>query len=203
MTVPFIAGYMAVPFISGFGVLVLVGLLCLLVGGLANPRTRPVVLGLAAIVGLGIFFSFFVRITAVQQQQSIARDAQCMWRDSTKTNMRRRWLRRRDRCRPCRRHRRGLPLPGAPTRPKMTLLVALRQAVLQAWMVHASTPVAEAPEKPAKKDHADESPRPQPPAWVTAASTMEDGCYTVCARAGPFTTELECERNRPKRFSLP
>ena len=38
----------------------LVALLFVIVSGLANPRTRPFVIGLVALVGLGLVFSCFV-----------------------------------------------------------------------------------------------------------------------------------------------
>ena len=40
--------------------------------------------------------------------------------------------------------------------------------------------------------------KPQPPAWVNAAPKMEDDCYMMSVRVGPFTTPLECERELPK-----
>ena len=63
-------------------------------------------------------------------------------------------------------------------------------------------PVAEAPDRstprPAKTGQPDVPVRPQPPAWVNAAAKMEDNCYMTKVQAGPFTTELECQRELPK-----
>ncbi|MGA2254028.1 MAG: hypothetical protein ABSG53_05145, partial [Thermoguttaceae bacterium] len=87
--------------------------------------------------------------------------------------------------------------PAAPEakRPKMTLLAALRQAIVQAWTARGAAPVAEAPEKPAKTSQpAAPAKPPQPPAWVNAAPKMQGDSYTMSVRVGPFTTPLECER---------
>src|SRR5208337_3617779 len=44
--------------ISWFGLLALAALLYVLFSGLANPRTRPFVIGFGAFVGLGVFLMF-------------------------------------------------------------------------------------------------------------------------------------------------
>ncbi|MGO9114211.1 MAG: hypothetical protein ACLP9L_33775 [Thermoguttaceae bacterium] len=97
------------------------------------------------------------------------------------------------------------PVPSPPmssaskaNRPKMSVIAVLGHAIIQAWMDSYSAPVAEAPETPAKTSQAVAPPKTEPPSWVNAPPKMEDNCYKMSVRAGPYTTPLECERELRK-----
>ena len=82
--------------------------------------------------------------------------------------------------------------------PKMNVLAALRQAVVQYWTGRGSPVVAEAPEKPAKSNQAVRTAKAQPPSWVNAPPKLENNCYRMSVRTGPYTTLLECQRELRK-----
>ena len=57
-------------------------------------------------------------------------------------------------------------------RPKMTLIAALRQAVVQAWTAGNVPPAAAEPKMPAEAGQPDVPAKPQRPAWVNAATGL-------------------------------
>jgi hypothetical protein len=173
--------------ISWFAIIALAALLYVIVKGLANPNTRPFVIGLGLLLGLVFVFFFFVRTPTleVQYQQSpdrLERFEQKMIASS--------------------------PSPESPPkrstaetkRPKMTLTEALRQALAQAWIARSAGPTAKAPEKLIKTSLPVAPEKPPLPAWVSAPPKMEDGRYTMSVAAGPFMTELECDLDLPKKI---
>ena len=227
---------------SVFGLLALVALLYVLVGGLANPRTRPFIIGLGAFLGLGFLFLTFSRFNAVrvQDQQSMAQfqqeQAQSMaqfQRQQAREQqalMKAQVQQQQDQVRQQQAQIRGLaqrqqaqikawvqnqarwvqdqarivppaPAPSPPKisatetkRPKMGVVTALSQAILQAWPVHVSVPAAVVAEKPEKTSPTDVPAKPGPPSWVNSPPTMDDHCYRMSVHSGPYTTPLECER---------
>ncbi len=174
--------------ISPLAILVLVALLFVVVRGLANVRTRPFVIGIAVIPVLAVIFFALTRPPAavqvaevqVAQQNAQAQLAQAQARISTSKE--------------------ASPPSGPATetkRPRMTLLAALRQAVVRALNARTVAPTAEAPDQPVTSGQADAPLRSQPPAWVNAAPKMEDNCYLTKVQVGPFMTPLECEQDLP------
>ena len=179
--------------ISWFGLIALSALFFVLVSGLANPRTRGFVVGLGALLGLGVLLFGFLSVHAVHfpEPPHVAvqvQEAKTPMKSQTRAAAK------------VKEPEQKSMIASSPVltpqsssieanRSKMTLLAALRQAIVQAWTARGSAPVAEAPEKPAK---------PQPPAWVNAAPTMEDNCYRMSVRVGPFVTPLECEQELTK-----
>ncbi len=165
-----------------FSTVAVVVLLFVLVNGLANPHTRPFRIGLAVLVGLGIFLAVSTRFKAVQFEEW-ARQEAVQAQERVKM----------------------IALPPVPAPPKgsaaeihrskMTVMAALRQAIVQALNARDLPPVAEAPAKPVKIGRAEAPPRP--PDWVNAKAKMEDNCYTMSVLVGPFTTPLECEHVLP------
>ena len=171
----------------------LAALLFVIIKGFADPRTRPYMIWLVALPGFGLLFLAlfwgFARVSVSEQSpRSVAtkRVEPEMIASASAPSP---------------------PKSSAATetkRPKMTMLAALRQAIVQAWAARGSAPVAEAPApehrvpRPAKTSEPVVAENPQPPGWVNAAPKMEDGCYTTSVRVGPFTTPLECERELPK-----
>lgn len=173
--------------VSWLAVVAVVALFYVLVKGLANPRTRTFVISLGVLGGVGISFLsffFFARLAAPVREQT---------KRSIAAN-------------------RVPPQVIAPPpalsppkssateteRPKVTVITALRQAIVQAWTARDSAPVAEAPEKPANTSQPDVPAKPPQPVWVNAAPIMQDNCYRMSVRVGPFTTPLECERELVK-----
>jgi hypothetical protein len=170
--------------ISWLAVVALVALLYVVVNGLANPRTRPFVLGLGALVGLGFAFLWLAPSQMAPVQERAERSVAT------------------DRVAPRVVEAAPAPLPpkssaATETRqPKVTLIAALRQAIVQAWTARGLPASAEAPPKPAAASQPDVPARP--PGWVNAAPQMQDNGYRMSVRVGPFTTPLECERELPK-----
>jgi len=164
-------------------VVAVVALLYVLISGLANPRTRPFVIGLGVLVGAGFcLLSFYHRFHVREQPQHsiathqfppqvIAPPPALSPPKSSATDSK-----------------------GA----KVTVIAALRQAIVQAWTARDSALVAEAPEKPANTSQPNVPAKPQPPTWVNAAAKMQDNCYRMSVRVGPYTTPLECERELVK-----
>ncbi|MEI8374193.1 MAG: hypothetical protein WCJ35_15325 [Planctomycetota bacterium] len=168
--------------LSWLAVVAVVALLYVLVKGLANPRTRPFVIVLG-VLGAGFLVLCFVwkgtRIPPIHESAS----------RSVATNQ------------VIKMPPAPLPLKSSATetkQPKVTVITALRQAIVQAWTARDSASIAEAPEKPANTSHPDVPAKPQPPAWVNAAPIMQDNWYRTSVRVGPFTTPLECERELVK-----
>ncbi len=179
-------------------VVVMVVLLYVTIKLLANPRTRPFVIGLGALVGVGVLvLSFFLLVSyrevRVQDEnaqsvtQSQQEQAQMIARQQTAEK---------------------IPSPPVPSpvkksagsenkRPKMTLIAALRQAVVQAWAAGNVPPATAEPKKPAEAGQPDVPAEPQRPAWVDAGPGWQDDCYMTSVWVGPFTTPLECERRLP------
>ena len=209
--------------ISWFGMMALVALLYVLVSGLANPRTRPFIIGLGAFFGMMVLL--FVGLhdvrsrirvpemrAQVQQEQAQIRaqvqqqQAQSRAQVQQQQAQSKAWLQ--DQARRVQDLARMFPAPPAPSppktsatetkRPKMGVVAALVQAIVQAWPVHASIPAAVVAEKPEKASPADLPPKPGPPGWVNAPPKMDDHCYQMSVHAGPYTTPLECERELHK-----
>jgi len=180
-------------------------LLYVFISGLANPRTRPFVIGLGALVGVGVLLLATFRAsrfeTGIDVPQSIEIPMKSQVRIEAAGNVH---VKEQAPKITLPAARASAPAPSPPPtstssveRPKMTLFAALRQAVVQAWIAHGSLPVAEAPENPTKT-HQPAAAKLQPPAWVNAGPKTEgDNCVTS-VRAGPFMTPLECERELPK-----
>jgi hypothetical protein len=165
--------------------MVLLGLLFLLGTGLAHPRTRPLVIGLVVLVCVGAAFFRFMAVPHVVMVQQPAQPV-VIYPDPIQTPA---WP----------------PAPPPPKvsavetrQPKMNVLAALGQAVIQSWTGRGSPAVAEAPEKPAKSNQAGVPAKAQPPSWVNAPPTLENNCYKMSVRAGPYTTPLECQRELHK-----
>jgi hypothetical protein len=148
----------------------IVVLLYVLVRGLANPRTRPFVIGLGIFTGLTAMFFGIVWQQRVMEpaSRSVTTDRVAIQTIASAP---------------------APPPPKSsattePKRPKMTLIDALGHAVVRAWTDRALAPDAEV--------------SPQPPDWVNAAPKMQDGRYMTSVQVGPFTTRLECDRELPR-----
>jgi len=180
--------------ISWFAFVAILALLFVVVCGLANPRTRLFVIGLGAFLGLSVFFLLFSRHAVVREETAVQESVR---RPGTTKLVTPKMIE-------------AAPAAVSPKgsaaeteRLKMTLLAALRQAVVQAL---EARDVARDPEyrvpRPAKTNQPDvpggtpgtPSHGSQPPEWVNAAPKMEDSSYQMTVRVGPFTTPLECER---------
>ena len=180
--------------------LVLLALLFVFVAGLVNRRTRPFAIGLGVFLGLAVAFLAFFWARVAENDHSLAQFSQEQARRMAPQQQAKIVA--------------SAPSPPKPSvaeakRPKMTMLAALRQAVVHAWSTRGSAPVAEAPEKPEvggqrsavrQPKEPDVPARPQPPAWVNAAPKMQDDRYVMSVWVGPFTTPLECERKLPDRL---
>jgi len=110
------------------------GLVYVIISGLANPRTRPFVIGLGILAGLGFgFVATFFAIPRDGPAQVASPDPVATSRVAAQAS----------------------EAPSAPSppkssateskRPKMALLIALGQAVDRAWKARALPPTAEAP----------------------------------------------------------
>jgi hypothetical protein len=176
--------------ISWFAIIALVALLYVIIKGLANPRTRPFVIGLVVLAGMGLGIvcvlfvgSHQVREGGFQQVQRVEASKQVAPQAI------------------------ALPPESPPKttaaqtkRPKMTLTEALRQALVQAWIGQVAGRTAKAPEKLIKTSLPVAPEKPPLPEWVNAPLKMEDGRYTRSVSAGPFMTELECDRDLPRQI---
>jgi len=175
--------------ISWLGLVAIAVLLYVIVSGVANPRTRPIVLGLGASIGLAIFLLVGV-FHVVSKPLEPPPPRMIATKEVTP---------------------RMIVVPPAPpvpsspqspatetNRPKTPLIIALRDALLQAWTVRSLPPTAAAPAKPAKASQADVRTLSEPPAWVNAAPQMEGDDYRMSVHSGPYTTPLECMRELPK-----
>jgi hypothetical protein len=178
---------------SWIGLIILFFIGMMLVKGLANPGTRPWVIGMG-VVGLGMCFVAFFSFRAVRVEQSAAQwqrqQAQAVVRQAET------WA--------------TTPIAPSPPKtsaapakqPKTGLVDALAAALGKAWNDHA-TP-AKKPAKPVKKEavlpaeREEIRPLPQPPAWVNAAPRLQGDVYLMSLHVGPYTTPLECERDLPK-----
>ena len=80
----------------------------------------------------------------------------------------------------------------------MDLFAELSQAFIHAWARGGLPAVVEAPEKPATADATNVPEKSQPPSWVNAPPKLENDCYWMSVRVGPYTTPLECQRELGK-----
>jgi hypothetical protein len=163
-----------------------------LIRGLTNPRTRPFLIGLGAIFALVMFFSFGV---AVHSPQQMPPQTVVMSQSSPQVH-------RTEKVTIPRNITTGMSAQPPKTltlteQPKMTVIMALRQAIIQEWKTRNTVPIAEAPEKKAEPVQADTPTLPQRPTWVGAAPKTQDGCYTTSVSVGPYTSQLECDRALP------
>ena len=81
--------------------------------------------------------------------------------------------------------------------PKMGVIAALRQAIVQAWIVHPTAPAPEAP-PPLKTSLSAVPEKPQPPGWVNAAPKIKTLLHDERAGGSLHDAYLECERELPK-----
>ena len=162
---------------SVLGLVALLVLLYVIIKVLANPYTRPFVIGLGVLASAAVVF-MYLSFHAIRVQDRVATIAP------------------QHQPRPIAKEQASPPTssPAEAKRPKMTVIAALRRAAIQAWAAGTETPVKADRDLPAGAP----ARGSQPPGWVNAASKMQDGCYTMSVHAGPFTTPLECERELPK-----
>jgi hypothetical protein len=200
------------------GIMLMVFLLVAIARGLANSAARPFLVGLGALVGLGMIFLVTVRGIRVEAPlPPVAIVAERM-RPATE---------------------RPVPSPhesSAPEvkRPKMTVIEALRQAIVQAWIggpsSPASTPVSkpaaneaanvpvakvpaapvakvpvaeahaitEASEMPAKAIDGDVRTLEGKPGWVDVEAHMAGSDWVTTVQTDPLLSPLECQRELPK-----
>ena len=112
--------------ISWFGILALAALLYVVVRGLANHHTRPYLIWLAVLPGLLVlFFAFSRQLTVrVQERPSVGEFARLLPRSGTTSRVAPETIE-------------SAPTPSKTSpaaetkRPKMTLIAALRQAVVR------------------------------------------------------------------------
>ena len=269
--------------VSWFGILALAALLYVLMSALANPATRPIIIALGVIFGLGVAFVGFrsVRTAHVQREQAmqtqsvIAFQEQRAQMEQQQAKMRAQAEKQRAEMTAQAEKRRaemiaqaeeqradvtaqaekqraeviakaekqladvmaqaekqlaamaahvgnhqaemkaqfpdqpqvGMPAPSQSPpkiaaseakRPKMGVVAALSQAILQAWPVHVSLPAATADQKWENSSPAGLPMKTGPPSWVNSPPRMDASSYTMSVHSGPYTTPLECERELRK-----
>jgi hypothetical protein len=169
--------------ISWLGIVALVALLYVIVKGVANPRTRPVVIGLGLFICLGIALLGLVQSPSSVRFERRPR-AVATLQEPQKFET---------------------PPPSPPkssarqTRPaRPRVIAALGDALFQAWKARGTAPTAPAAPKPAIPSQRDVQTLPQSPEWVNAPPKMGEAGYTMSVHCGPYTTLLECVRELPK-----
>jgi hypothetical protein len=214
--------------ISWFALVALVALVFVLVKGLANPITRPFVIGILAFVGLGAFVLFMYRSSEVarfEEQATIAREQVV----AEQAQARETWQRQSV----AEKHQTNHAMASKPkdstatvvNRPRMTIAAALEKAVLNAWTgSHPPASQQQTSQSPAMQPQTPQPPQPpfppeppqlaeapaastsqpdppavsQPPAWIHAAEKTEGNTWSTTIHAGPYTTKWECERELPQ-----
>jgi hypothetical protein len=140
--------------ISWLAIVALVALSYVLASGLANPRTRPFIIGLVALIGMGAFFLFAARVAPVPAP-SLPRSivTERAFSDAPPQP--------------------SPPKSSANVQPRMGILAALRQAIVQEWMARGSALAAEAPNKPATANPPSASAKAHPPTSRQAAKAPD------------------------------
>jgi hypothetical protein len=193
--------------ISWFGLILIVFVLVMIVKGLANPHSRPFLLGLlgvgvAAFVFLGLFRVARVS-TADFDQTRVAEEnkgASVIYSPGPPPGY----------------SSSTIPVPPPPSyspRPSAETLKPRKPKTSAAWAKlakadYSATAVkshtageSPKPSTPPRDDTEDDAPQPPqqpPPAWVNAESKTQGGVYLMTRQTDPYTTELECEREVPK-----
>ena len=173
--------------ISWFGLILIVFVVFLIVKAVANPRSRPFVVGLLLMFGVAAFV--LVGFRSVRQEARMTE-----WDQATRAETD---------------HEAVIVQSSPPLPPGYSSMHSPRNGKISA----ASAKLAKAnksdtsnkseksakPSTPPKDESEDAAPQPpEPPAWVKAEPKSKGDVYLMTRQTDPYTTSLECEREVPK-----